>query len=173
MSILKVFGSEADAAYIRDHARLIEPYDAFLLVEADEKQTQALAKQYPVEDITDQYQLTVNNRSASRVKPRAMVADKQPAIPGTDKLSPGAHHYIVQFIGPIKQAWLAKLRATGARLRTGVRARQDFRAADGPMGWTLASRRSHFQRFERLTRGGPQGLATPPRAPRRSDRRDL
>src|SRR5262249_14412985 len=71
MSILKVFGSKADAAYIRTHARLIEAYDAFLLVEADEKQAQALAGQYPIEDITDQYQLTVNKRRADRVKSRA------------------------------------------------------------------------------------------------------
>jgi len=118
MGILKVFGGKLDRPHILANARLVETYDAFLLVDADEAQTQALSKLYPVEDITDQYQLTVNNRSASRAKPRAMVAGKKPVVPGAANLPPGAHHYIVQFIGPIKPAWLVRLRATGAKLRT-------------------------------------------------------
>jgi hypothetical protein len=51
-NILKVFAGKGDAENILTKSRLIQSYDAFLLVEADEQQAQALAKQYPVEDIT-------------------------------------------------------------------------------------------------------------------------
>jgi hypothetical protein len=118
MSILKVFAGKDDADTILKQAKLVEPYDAFLLVEATPATARALARTYPVEDITDQYRLDLGTVSINTGRPRLTSAGKRPhpAYEG-ERLGPGPHHYIVQFRGPIKDRWLARLRATGVKLR--------------------------------------------------------
>jgi subtilisin family serine protease len=122
MNTLKVFAGKADAKDILARSKLVESYAAFLLVEADDDQTAALAKKYPVEDITSQYNVELSNRTVRTAAPRTTArgtrAKPATVARGRDKLIDGPHHYIVQFIGPIKASWLTKLRAVGAILRT-------------------------------------------------------
>ena len=69
------------------------------------------------EDITDQYRIKHGrldiDTSISRIDSSSKVLS-HPAYDGSEKLSIGPHHYIVQFIGPIKEAWLSQLRKAGA-----------------------------------------------------------
>lgn len=118
MPILKVFASKDDAESILKRAKLIEPYDAFLLVDATPAAARAIGRRFPVEDITDQYQLELPNVRINTSKPRVTRAGvrSHPAFK-KDRIGPGAHHYIVQFIGPVKERWVSRLRATGAEIR--------------------------------------------------------
>jgi serine protease AprX len=120
MKILKVYADGKDAAAIRQAAKIIEKYDAFLLVETNEEEAKSLARKFPLEDVTAQYALKIGDRIVDTSRPRitaTRAAHPHPAYKGARQLPPGPHHYIVQFVGPIKQSWLSRLRATGSRLR--------------------------------------------------------
>jgi len=120
MPILKVFVGKDDRAAVLTQATLLEPYDAFVLMQATPAAARAIARKYPVEDITDQYALELPNAQIkiNTARPRITRAGKvrHPAYKA-ERLSPGPHHYLVQFRGPIKDRWLAALKATGARIR--------------------------------------------------------
>jgi hypothetical protein len=117
MSILKVFANGDERKAVLESAQLIEEYDAFLLVQASEATARELAKKFPVEDISDQYALQFGDRTIKTAARRASPAGKNAASKAGAKLHPGPHHYVVQFIGPIKQSWLTQIRRTGAKLR--------------------------------------------------------
>ena len=120
MPILKIYASQEDAEAIRKMGQVLETYDAFLLVDAGAEEAKLLAKKYPVEDITDQYALQFGDKPVDTSQPRITTKGAvrpHDAYKGVRKPKPGAHHYIVQFIGPIKQNWLRRVRATGAKLR--------------------------------------------------------
>ena len=118
MPILRVFVDKDDRPPVLQQSTLIEPYDAFLLVQATPAGARRLARKYPVEDITDHYQVHLPNKTLNTARPRITTAGKvrHPAYKA-ERLSPGPHHYLVQFRGPIKARWLAALKATGAKLR--------------------------------------------------------
>ncbi len=100
MPILKVFAPRAawaqTAKGLPGAWRLVATYPAFVVVEAQATTALALATRLPTEDITEQYRL-----------------------PGDVGVAPsrGTHHHLVQFIGPVKQAWLKAVAACGATLR--------------------------------------------------------
>jgi subtilisin family serine protease len=97
--VLKVFVEGDDQERLAEKANVIERYDAFVLAEAPPAAAKRIARQYLTEDITDQYQLPV-------ATPR-----------GAPDLPRGKHHYLVQFIGPIKESWLRGVRRAGGEPR--------------------------------------------------------
>ncbi|MBM4264409.1 MAG: serine protease [Deltaproteobacteria bacterium] len=113
MPRIKVFVDKQDRKKVLEQTRLIEAYDAFVLVEASDAVLRALARRYPVEDISNQYALQIGQRS---VNPAAR-GRKRGVDQMTAGLADGPHHYVIQFIGPVKQSWLTAVRATGAKLR--------------------------------------------------------
>ena len=118
MAILKVFARKQEAADVLAQSTLIERYDAFLLVQATPASARALARKYPVEDITDQYEIDLPNVDIKTTRPRITTTGTRAhaAFKG-ERLSRGPHHYLVQFRGPIKESWLTRLKATGAKIR--------------------------------------------------------
>lgn len=110
MHTLKVFAPKAEFPEVLKTSKLIEKYDAFVVVEANDESALALSKHYPVEEITAQYELRLGAAPPKTLKLRK-------AYQGEAALPRGAHHYVVQFVGPIKPSWLSKVRATGAKLR--------------------------------------------------------
>jgi serine protease AprX len=117
MPTLKVYATADELKSVLPSAKIIETYDAFVLAQASEAAAAQLAKKYPLEDITDQYALQFGDREVKTSTPPAVAAGKRAAAGKGDKLGSGPHHYVVQFIGPIKQVWLAHVRKTGAKLR--------------------------------------------------------
>jgi serine protease AprX len=118
MPILKVFVGKAEKPRVLAQSRLIEEYEAFLLVEANNAEARKLSRSYPVEDITNQYKLRIGPRTVDTSMLSSTTAGRRQEITrATAWLTSGPHHYIVQFIGPIKQSWLSRIRATGAQLR--------------------------------------------------------
>jgi subtilisin family serine protease len=119
-SIIKVFCSGADQKALAKTYRIIEPYQAFVLVEASPKVKELLSASYPVEDITAEYRLQIGDRTVDPAREQGRLATKGLKLRATTadgKLSSGYHHYIVQFIGPIKDAWLRQVKALGGQLR--------------------------------------------------------
>src|SRR5262245_38835392 len=110
MRVLKAFVDRAEMPALLEHAELVERYPAFVVVKAEDGTAAALAQQFPVEDITSLYPLQFGNRTIDTMRPAA----RQRRASGPSTLP---HHYVVQFIGPIKKTWLAGVRATGAKLR--------------------------------------------------------
>lgn len=119
--ILRLFCSGADQDQLADSYEIIERYDGFILIKTAEDQVEEIAQRYPVEDITDIYKIRVGERTLDTSQPRVDAKGKlrtHPDYKGVKRLLPGLHHYLVQFIGPIKEAWLAEVRKLGGELRS-------------------------------------------------------
>jgi subtilisin family serine protease len=120
--MIKVFVPSDRQDEVAGSDKVIEHYDAFAVLEVSDARAEALAQEYMVEDITDQYAIPVGDALEQEIDPtipRVTASGRvasHPAYRGAKKLDPGAHHYLVQFIGPIKAQWLAAVRATGARV---------------------------------------------------------
>jgi hypothetical protein len=111
VAILKVFARKTEREAVLERARLIEAYEAFVVIDASAPLARSLARTVPLEDITAQYRLPIGGVSVDPLKAKATRAGR--GAP----LGQGPHHYVVQFIGPIKPAWLAALRRSGATVR--------------------------------------------------------
>ena len=118
--IIKVFCSRAEQAELAKLHRVIERYPAFVLLQVPARTAQAMARQYPVEDITALYTIQTGERSIDTARPRVDVTGKlraHPAYRDVKRLAPGRHHYLVQFVGPIKSAWLKAVKQAGGEPR--------------------------------------------------------
>ncbi len=117
---LKVFCSGPEQDRLAADIPVLERYAGFLLTRLPEQAAKDLGGRYPVEDITDQYQIPVGERRLDTDLPRVEASGRtrtHPDYKGERRLAPGAHHYLVQFLGPIKPEWLAGVEAAGGRLR--------------------------------------------------------
>lgn len=118
--IVKVFASGKDQIALSQRFTLIERYPAFIVLEMPKRDVTRLLQEYPLEDITALFSIPVADRvidtAALRVDQQGR-AHPRAAPSAPSKLTPGFHHYLVQFIGPIKAAWLTGVRAAGAQPR--------------------------------------------------------
>jgi subtilisin family serine protease len=118
--ILKVFVSGDEQAALASQYRAIARYDAFVVLEVTAAQASELRAQRLCEDITGEYVIRLGDRVIDTSAPRLDAAGKlQPHAAYSDAkgLTPGRHHHLVQFIGPIKDAWLRAVEKAGAELR--------------------------------------------------------
>src|SRR5687768_1130943 len=118
--VLKVFGSVEERKQLAAAHTLLADYDAFTLVEVADQQAKRVARTHLVEDITDQYRIAIGDIVADTRQPRITargVARPHRAYAGVKSPGPGRHHYLVQFIGPIKKAWLANVQKAGGEPR--------------------------------------------------------
>jgi subtilisin family serine protease len=110
--ILKVFVTGGEQEALADRARIVERYPGFVVVETPDEASEELARSYPAQDITDQYLIPANqpiDTDRPRLDARGTTR-AHPAYEGTTDLPRGRHHYLVQFVGPIKEEWLEELR---------------------------------------------------------------
>lgn len=119
MPVLKLFLPKARQRAVigplGDAVKPIAAYDAFVVLEADAPVAQRLAREHPTEDITGQYQLPLGGAPTDPLEaPRRRGARAAAAQPALDE---GLHHHLVQFVGPVKSAWLTALKKAGATLR--------------------------------------------------------
>lgn len=119
--VLKVFGTGEERKQLAAKHTLLADYDAFTLVEVADQQAKRIARTHLVEDITEQYRLPLGDTIADTRQPRISahgVARPHRAYAGVKSPGPGRHHYVVQFIGPIKKAWLTKVKQAGGEPRS-------------------------------------------------------
>jgi serine protease AprX len=72
------------------------------------------------EDNTDQYELPLGESRADAIPPQTRTrrtARPPRATARTKSPGPGRHHYIVQFVGPIKKSWLTRVKSAGGEPR--------------------------------------------------------
>jgi len=118
--MLKVFCRDVEQDKFAEHYSVIERYQGFVLAEVAGEAIDKLAREYPVEDITDQYTLHLEGQKLDTSQPRLDANGKLLSHPNyklEKKLSPGFHHHLVQFIGPIKDSWLKHIKKAGAEPR--------------------------------------------------------
>jgi serine protease AprX len=117
---VKVFCSQEDMADLSAKYRVVQEYDSFMLLKVGAAEAKALARKYPVEDITSQFRIAIGGREINTARPRVDalgIVRAHSAYQGVKKLPPGKHHYLVQFVGPVKKSWLAGLKRLGAEPR--------------------------------------------------------
>lgn len=118
--IVKIFASGDEQQNLIQRFTPIERYPAFVLLELPQREVTRLEQEYPLEDITPLFSIPVADRVVDTAAPRTTKSGRvhpQAIATGSKKLPPGPHHYLVQFIGPIKAAWLKAVRAAGAEPR--------------------------------------------------------
>jgi len=89
-------------------------------VDATAEQTKRLSARYPVEDVTGRYTIRSDGGTIDTSRPRVVEAGNvrtHPSYKSAPALPPGPHHYLVQFVGPIKPEWLDEVRKAGGELR--------------------------------------------------------
>ena len=130
--ILKVFVSGPDQDKLAKRYTIMQRYEGFVLIQVPEADVEKIQKRYPVEDITDQYILKVGDltidTSIAPAKTPGLVGEEAEsfAMPAVAPVSgmedrsagtPGPHHYLVVFDGPIKSEWLQSITAVGGDLQ--------------------------------------------------------
>ena len=118
--VLKVFVSGDEQERLPNVKRVVERYDGFVLVEVAEGDVEELTRQYLVEDITPLYAIQTRQRTISTSRPRIdRLGVRRPhaAYRGEKPPGPGPHHYLVQFLGPVKEVWLKGVRKAGGEPR--------------------------------------------------------
>jgi len=118
--ILKVLCTGAEQDAVAAKHRTVERYEGFVVVEASPAEAEALGAEHLVEDITDDFVIHLPDRDIDTSRPRLDAKGRthpHPAYAGAEPLGPGEHHYLVQFVGPIKAAWLAKVKRAGGEPR--------------------------------------------------------
>jgi serine protease AprX len=118
--VVKVFCAGTEQTELSRAYKTLVRYPGFLLIEASKKTLAALARKYPVEDITELYTIRIGERVINTSRPRVDAKGKRhahPAYQGVKPLTSGKHHYLVQFVGPIKDAWLRGVKEVDAEPR--------------------------------------------------------
>ncbi len=118
--IIKVFCSGTEQSALAQAHTTVERYGGFILLDVSAKTMKAIARHYPLEDITGLYTIRAGDRQIDTARPRVDAAGKQhahPAYRDVKTLPAGKHHYLVQFIGPIKSAWLKDVKQAGGEPR--------------------------------------------------------
>ena len=117
---IKVYCTGPDQDKLGDQYRLIEKYQGFALAEVPEQEVEQLSRRYPVEDITNLYVIRLGDRIVDTSQRQGSLEAKSVArrsSKGAKPLAPGKHHYLVQFVGPIKEEWLAAVKKAGGEIR--------------------------------------------------------
>ncbi len=118
MRIAKVFVKGDEQKRIKSEYQVVEPYQAFVLIRATDTQLKKLSKDYPVQDITADYEVHTPSGTIGPAVSATAAREKGRRVAAEKGLPAGPHHYLIQFIGPIKQSWLAGVTKAGGTLRT-------------------------------------------------------
>jgi serine protease AprX len=118
--VLKIFATGAERRQVEREVDVVERYDAFVVAEASAAKAKRLSREHLVEDITADYAIPLGagtiDTSVPRIEPGGGTR-AHPAYRGARSLSPGPHHYLVQFVGPIKDEWLSGVKRAGGEPR--------------------------------------------------------
>ncbi|MER9353628.1 S8 family serine peptidase [Mesorhizobium sp. M0514] len=116
---LKIYDVDRKTIEARPGARILATYPAFLVAQVDDTAVDAVRQGRLTEDISDQYVIDGADGAIDTNIPRIAATGEAKAHPryrGAPTLPPGPHHYLVQFVGPIKKAWLSAVRGAGGEI---------------------------------------------------------
>src|SRR3978361_2148121 len=112
-AILRIFATGSQQREIARQYKAVQAYAGFILVEVPENKAQLVLKNYLSEDITDQYEIRVPDAAHKGKTLRFKDISQERSRP----FPAGKHHYLVQFVGPIKRQWLSGVKTAGGELR--------------------------------------------------------
>ncbi len=116
--VLKVFCTGEDQDRLAERFPVTARYQGFMLIEAPRRAVQSLAREYPVQDITTLYTIPVGGRLIDPASPPPDRRGRSGRLRQRPSgISRGPHHYLVQFIGPIKEEWLKAMKRAGGAPR--------------------------------------------------------
>ncbi len=117
--IIKAFIENEERDLLREKHNVLAEYEAFILLRVSANVAAKLAKMYPTEDITAQFKIPLESEEIqTEPRPRlARAATSARAKQGIKAPDKKRHHYLVQFIGPIKAEWLKDVEKTGGDVR--------------------------------------------------------
>ena len=190
---LKVFVPDSSEAKLGPELSVIERYPGFVLGQATPAVARKLAKTHPVEDITDQYTISLGEtaiepgptpeRPDGAGAGAARDVRSERAAGTTRRMATGApssgkHHYLVQFVGPIKKVWLTTLGKRGAEVREprggfSYVVRADAATVERLQALPFVRWVGHLPHAERVAPGLRPGAAARKRAPSLPRRRVL
>lgn len=119
MAKIKVFVPKEGQNELENLLKIQASYDAFVVGEAEPNQVEEIKRRFPVEDMSYLNSINLKDKTIDTSKPRFTEKGSVIEHPGyehTRKLTKGLHHYIVQFVGPVKQAWLNDIKKIGGIL---------------------------------------------------------
>lgn len=120
--MLKVFATPAQQQELAQRYQVVARYDAFAVLNVTAAQARTIRRAHLVEDITDQYGIPLGgqvNATLDTAQPRVRASGRLAAHPGYDgakRLTAAPHHYLVQFVGPVKPEWLAAVKKAGGEV---------------------------------------------------------
>jgi subtilisin-like proprotein convertase family protein len=116
-----VFCGPAEQERLAERHATVQRYPGFTVLEVEEGDVAAISSRFPVEDISSQYELTIDGEAIDTALPRCDASGKEvahPAYESVKRMPKGRHHYLVQFRGPVTEAWLTQVTTAGGELRT-------------------------------------------------------
>jgi serine protease AprX len=119
MAKIKVFVPKERQNELANLLSLQASYDAFVVGEAEPNQVEEIKRKFPVEDMSYLNSINLRDKTIDTSKPRFTEKGSVLEHPGyhhTREMTKGPHHYIVQFVGPVKQAWLNNIKKIGGLL---------------------------------------------------------
>jgi serine protease AprX len=119
MAKIKVFVPKERQNELANLLMLQASYDAFVVGEAEPNQVEEIKRKFPVEDMSYLNSINLRDKTIDTSKPRFTEKGSVLEHPGyhhTREMTKGPHHYIVQFVGPVKQAWLNNIKKIGGIL---------------------------------------------------------
>jgi len=116
--VVKVFADKAQQEVLATAYEEIERYESFIVLSVPPAAVKKISKSYLLEDITDEYAIRINGTEL--LSPAASLKSVRVAESKPKKIaapSAGSHHFLVQFIGPIKEEWLKQVAKAGGKAR--------------------------------------------------------
>ena len=112
-AILRIFATGQEQRDLARQYTVLQTYPGFILVETTKRDKYPDLKNRLFEDISDQYEINLPDPAHKGKKLKLHDISSQRTKP-----SPvGRHHYLVQFVGPIKKTWLSGVKKAGGELR--------------------------------------------------------
>ena len=147
--VFKVFARGPEQKELTKYGPVLASYDAFAIVEPARGKARAMQRRFPSEDISSQYELPVaRGLRKGKAKRRA-----NGAVSGPTR---GPHHYLVQFVGPVKRQWLSAVKKQGGQPREPYRdfayvVRADLKTAQALLELPFVRWVGHLPHEARLT----------------------
>lgn len=116
---LKIYDVDRKTIEATPGAKVLATYPAFLVAQVDDAAVNTVREGRLTEDISDQYVIDDPDGGIDTNIPRITATGEAKAHPryrATPALPRGPHHYLVQFVGPIKKAWLSAVRGAGGEI---------------------------------------------------------
>lgn len=155
-------------------SRILEQYDSFVLVEAEESDLKALKNQgFKVIPRDEPREIMLGGQSIRtdqmRFEKGGRVLD-HPSYSHTMDPGPEKHHYIVQFIGPIKEEWKREVTKLGGTIRDPLPSysyivEMDGHAREAVAGLPFVRWMGHYDPDYRIARDLLEEIAYKERAP--------